>query len=54
MQTQNVERGVVDWILINISSSNILWKFLLLERYHQDSQAVLGNTGMNCLNNEST
>ena len=37
------------WMLVNISPSNILLKLLLLEKYHQNSQAVLGATGINML-----
>ena len=46
---QNIWRRVVCWVFINVSPSNIFWKLLLLERYHQNSQAVLGPKGMNGL-----
>ena len=36
------------WILIQLSFPNIFWwKLSLLERDHQNSQTVLGATGMN-------
>ena len=38
----------MDWSSINISPSNIFWKFLLLERDHQNSQ--MGAGGMKELN----
>ena len=37
------------WIIINMSPSNIFLKIVMLERYNQNSQAVLGATGMNRL-----
>ena len=37
-------------VLINISTSNIFRKLLLLGRYHQNYQVVFGATGMNGLN----
>ena len=36
--------------LNNISISNILWKLLLLESYHQNYLTVLGATGINGFN----
>ena len=42
--SQNIRR-VMGWI----SLSNIFWKLLLLERYYQNSQVVLGARGMNGL-----
>ena len=38
INSQNIWRRVVGWIFINISPSNILLKFLLLEKYHQNSK----------------
>ena len=35
---------------MDISPSNIFYKLHLLERYHQNCQAVLAATGMNGLN----
>ena len=49
INSQDICRGVIDRVLMNISSSNIFWIFLLLERYHQNCQAVLAATGMNGL-----
>ena len=40
-------RGVLVWILLNISLWDIFWKWLLFEGYYQNGQAVLGATGMN-------
>ena len=50
IKSKDISMRVVGWILINISLRNIFWKLLLLERNHQNSQAVLGATGMNGLN----
>ena len=49
MNSQIFWRTVVGWILTNISPSNLFKKNLLLEKYHQNSQVVLGTTGMNGL-----
>ena len=47
--SQNIWRRVVRWVLINLFPSNIFSKFPLLERYHLNSQVVLGPIGMNGL-----
>ena len=49
LNSQNICRRVVGWILIKIYPSNISWKFHLLERYRQNSQVILGTTGTNGL-----
>ena len=38
--SQNIWRGIVGWIIINISHSNTYWRMLLLERYHRNPQAL--------------
>ena len=50
INSQNISRRVVYWIFINISPSNILRKFVLVERYHQKRQTVLAAMTINGLN----
>ena len=40
INSQNIWRRIVHWIFNKISPSNIFWKFYLLEKYHQNSQAA--------------
>ena len=47
---QNISRGVVYKVLKSMSPSNIFLKLQLLERYHQNCQAVLAATGLIGLN----
>ena len=49
---QNIWRRVVDSSLMNISPPNIVCKFLLLERYRQNCQAVFAATDMNGVNSK--
>ena len=42
---ENISRRVVVSVLMDISPSNIFLIMLLLERYQQNSQAVLGTLG---------
>ena len=44
MNSQNIWRRSVCWILVTISPPSIFWEFLMLERYHQNREAVLGAT----------
>ena len=45
----NISRRVVDSVLIDVFPSNIFQILLLLERYHQNCQAVLAAIGTNGL-----
>ena len=45
INSQNIWRGVVLLVLINISPSNIYKEILLSKRYSPDSQTILGATG---------
>ena len=49
MILQNIRRGVVGNVLINISPSNIFLTLPLSARYHQNWQAVLAAASINGL-----
>ena len=44
--SQNIWMTVGGWILVNISSTNIFWEMLLLERYRQNMRAIMDATCM--------